>query len=115
MAVLTSGVCIAFFYVATSILLISFNKAIISCYSFPAANLLTLSQSLCSLELLSVFRRCELLHYASSSTGVLLKLAPVSLSFLAYYALGMLATREVSIPMYTTLRRTTGLFVMLLE
>ena len=40
---------------------------------------------------------------------------PISLSFLAYMVLGMFAMKLVSIPMYTTLRRTTVVFVLLLD
>jgi hypothetical protein len=40
---------------------------------------------------------------------------PVSLSFLAYLLLGMMALQGVSIPMYASLRRFTVVFVMFFD
>ena len=110
-----SGLPIAAFYMLTAILLIFFNKAAFSYYAFSAPNLLTLSQSLCSLLLLSTARHYSLLSYQSFTLANFRLLVPISLSFVAYMVLGMLAMKLVSLPMYTTLRRTTVVFVMALE
>ena len=99
----------------TAILLIYFNKAAFSYYHFAAPNLLALSQSLCSLLLLSTARHYGLLTYQPFSLATFRLLLPISLSFVAYMVLGMLAMKLVSLPMYTTLRRTTVVFVMALE
>ena len=99
----------------TAILLIYFNKAAFSYYNFSAPNLLTLSQSLCSLVLLSTARHYNLLTYQPFNFNNFRTLLPISLSFLVYMVLGMLAMKLVSLPMYTTLRRTTVLFVMVIE
>ena len=110
-----SGLPIAAFYMLTAILLIYFNKAAFSYYNFSAPNLLTLSQSLCSLLLLSTARHYSLLSYQPFTLANFRLLVPISLSFVAYMVLGMLAMKLVSLPMYTTLRRTTVVFVMALE
>lgn len=110
-----TGLPIAAFYMLTAILLIYFNKAAFSYYNFSAPNLLTLSQSLCSLLLLSTARHYNLLTYQHFTLANFRLLLPISLSFVAYMVLGMLAMKLVSLPMYTTLRRTTVVFVMVLE
>ena len=110
-----SGLPIAAFYMLTAILLIYFNKAAFSYYNFSAPNLLTLSQSLCSLLLLSTARHYSLLTYQPFTLANFRLLVHISLSFVAYMVLGMLAMKLVSLPMYTTLRRTTVVFVMVIE
>ena len=113
--VLDSGLPIAGFYMLTAILLIYFNKAAFSYYNFSAPNLLTLSQSLCSLLLLSTARHSTLLTYQPFTLANFQLLLPISLSFVLYMVLGMLAMKLVSLPMYTTLRRTTVVFVLVIE
>jgi len=99
----------------TSILLIVFNKAALSYYSFGAPNVLTLAQNVCSLVLLVSFRRAALIDFHAFSTRNLRKMVPLGLTFILYMVLGMIAMKVVNIPMYTTLRRTTVVFVMALE
>ncbi|CAI0444244.1 unnamed protein product [Linum tenue] len=61
-------------YMACAVLLVMFNKAALSSYSFPSANVITLFQ-LVTME----------------------------------------SVRGVNVPMYTTLRRTTVVFTMIME
>ncbi|OIV98255.1 hypothetical protein TanjilG_14844 [Lupinus angustifolius] len=68
------GIHTALSYMAAAVLLVMFNKAALSSYNFPFANLITLCQ-----------------------------------------VVTMEAVRRVNVPMYTTLRRTTVAFTMIVE
>lgn len=103
------------FYMATSIALILFNKAAFAIYDFNSPNLLTLSQAVCSTILLLTFKQNKLIEFSAFSWTNFRKMLPLSLSFLAYMVSGMFSMKQVSVPMYTTLRRTTILFVLGLE
>lgn len=112
----------ALLYMIVSILLIYFNKAAFSLYDFRCPNLLTLSQNVSSLLFLYLTKQYYSLKgqkspmfYHDFSMTNFKKMLPLALSFLAYMILGMYAMKAVNIPMYTTLRRTTVVFVMILE
>eukprot|EP01102_Stenamoeba_stenopodia_P013646 TRINITY_DN4459_c0_g1_i1.p1 TRINITY_DN4459_c0_g1~~TRINITY_DN4459_c0_g1_i1.p1 ORF type:complete len:327 (+),score=41.22 TRINITY_DN4459_c0_g1_i1:258-1238(+) len=123
----TRGMIAAGSYMATSVALIVFNKIALSVYHFPYANFITMLQMLLSLLLLIPLRKFDLISFHIESNLVepspLLMIgwsslrgsAVISGAYLLYLVLGMFALRGVSIPMYTTLRRMTVMFVMLLE
>ncbi|XP_062222766.1 UDP-N-acetylglucosamine transporter UGNT1-like isoform X3 [Phragmites australis] len=83
------GAAAALSYMACSVLLVMFNKAALSSYNFPCANVITLLQDIAS-------------HHTS---------------FFGLFTLhaSMESVRGVNVPMYTTLRRTTVVFTMTME
>ncbi|EMS51899.1 hypothetical protein TRIUR3_17976 [Triticum urartu] len=110
-----------------AVLLVMFNKAALSSYKFPCANVITLLQMVCSTCLLYVLRRLKIISFTNSETSVpsdslffvpfriLLRTSPLSLSYLLYMLASMESVRGVNVPMYTTLRRTTVAFTMTME
>jgi len=62
-----------------------------------------------------VFKRLGLINYKNFSWKFFFLALPLGISFILYMVFGMLAIRLVNIPMYTTLRRTTAFFVVLME
>ncbi|XP_039139882.1 UDP-N-acetylglucosamine transporter UGNT1-like isoform X3 [Dioscorea cayenensis subsp. rotundata] len=108
------------------LLLVLFNKAALSLYSFPFANVITLFQMICSTALLYAMKRWKIISFtvgepwASDSGSLLpfrtiLQTLPLSLSYLLYMLASMESVRGVNVPMYTTLRRTTVVFTMTME
>ncbi|MQL93432.1 hypothetical protein Taro_026077, partial [Colocasia esculenta] len=112
-----------------SFLLVMFNKAALSSYNFPCANVITLFQMICSTSILYGMRRWRIISFTvgeqwtksdnSSSSLVslltLLQTLPLSLTYLLYMLASMESVRGVNVPMYTTLRRTTVVFTMIVE
>ncbi|GMQ03085.1 hypothetical protein CsSME_00049030 [Camellia sinensis var. sinensis] len=122
------GASAAISYMSCAVLLILFNKAALSSYSFPCANVITLFQMICSCAFLYALRRWKLISFSvgeslpladNSPTFVplktLIRTSPLALTYLLYMLVTMESVRGVNVPMYTTLRRTTVVFTMLVE
>ncbi|KAH9805251.1 UDP-N-acetylglucosamine transporter UGNT1 [Citrus sinensis] len=122
------GVYAAASYMASAVLLIMFNKAALSSYSFPCANVITLFQMFCSCSILYALRCWKIIsftvgepHTTSNNPTTLVPLKtlvhtlPLALSYLLYMLITMEAVRGINVPMYTTLRRTTVAFTMIVE
>jgi solute carrier family 35 protein len=112
---LLSPLSICLFYMLTAISLLLFNKLAFSAYSFDCSNILTLTQSLFSLFLVSIFSRFGFISVQPFSASNFRRFLPIGFSFFLYMMLGMIALRLVSLPIYTTLRRTGVIFVLVLE
>ncbi|XP_052209677.1 UDP-N-acetylglucosamine transporter UGNT1 isoform X1 [Diospyros lotus] len=122
------GAYAAISYMSCAVLLVMFNKAALSTYSFPCADVITLFQMICSCAFLYALRRWKLISFSgaesltitdNSITFVPLKTLrrtlPLSLTYLLYMLVVMESVRGVNVPMYTTLRRTTVVFTMIVE
>ncbi|XP_068665967.1 UDP-N-acetylglucosamine transporter UGNT1-like [Aristolochia californica] len=114
-------------YMACAVLLVMFNKAALSSYSFPCANVITLFQITCSTSILYAMKRWKMITFIEpwcttdpfAATVVpfetLLRTLPLAISYLLYMLATMESVRGVNVPMYTTLRRTTVVFTMIVE
>lgn len=125
------GALAAVSYMSCAVLLVLFNKAALSSYNFPCANVITLFQMITSTILLFAMRRWKIISFISGesrgsldnysspsafvSISTLLHTLPVSFAFLLYMLASMESVRGVNVPMYTTLRRTTVVFTMAVE
>ncbi|KAJ8635056.1 hypothetical protein MRB53_009323 [Persea americana] len=122
------GAFAAIFYMICAVLLVMFNKAALSSYSFPCANVITLFQMICSTSILYAMRRWKMISFTvvesrsvsdNSATLVpvktLVHTLPLAISYLLYMLASMESVRGVNVPMYTTLRRTTVVFTMIVE
>ncbi|KAL3844036.1 hypothetical protein ACJIZ3_001439 [Penstemon smallii] len=122
------GAYAAISYMTCAVLLVMFNKAALSSYSFPCANVITLCQMICSCCFLYALRRLKLISFHAnesiaindSSKGfvsikTLIDTSPLALTYLLYMLATMESVRGVNVPMYTTLRRTTVVFTMIVE
>ncbi|KAE9616329.1 putative sugar phosphate transporter domain-containing protein [Lupinus albus] len=115
-------------YMSCAVLLVMFNKAALSSYNFPSANFITLLQMVCSCFFLYVLRRWRIISFTASesliisdnstkfvSLKTLKHASPLAAAYLLYMLVTMESVRGVNVPMYTTLRRTTVVFTMLVE
>ncbi|EPS73584.1 hypothetical protein M569_01173, partial [Genlisea aurea] len=122
------GAYAAISYMTCAVLLVLFNKAALSSYKFPSANVITLCQMICSCCFLYALRRMKLIAFdvtepvltSDSSTELvpmrkLIHTSPLALTYLLYMLVTMESVRGVNVPMYTTLRRTTVVFTMIVE
>lgn len=119
---------VALCYMALAVALLFFNKAALSSYKFPNANVITLAQLACSNVLLYAFRKLGWVRFTDDvaliprdcmdaksgfpTQKMFLRVAPLSAAYMVYMLLSMASVRGVSLPMYTTLRRTTAAFTM---
>ncbi|XP_061360448.1 UDP-N-acetylglucosamine transporter UGNT1-like [Gastrolobium bilobum] len=122
------GVYAALSYMASSVLLVIFNKAALSSYNFPFANVITLTQMVCGFIILYVMKSLKIISFTTGepqsnsnnlalfvSFRTLARTFPLALTYLLYMVVTMEAVRGINIPMYTTLRRTAVAFTMIVE
>ncbi|XP_058728610.1 UDP-N-acetylglucosamine transporter UGNT1 [Vicia villosa] len=122
------GAYAAISYMSCAVLLVMFNKAALSSYNFPCANVITLLQMASSSFFLYMLRRWRVISFTASesllisdtstklvSFKTLKHTSPLAATYLLYMLATMEAVRRVNVPMYTTLRRTTVVFTMLAE
>ncbi|XP_073135976.1 UDP-N-acetylglucosamine transporter UGNT1-like [Henckelia pumila] len=122
------GAQAAISYMTCAVLLVMFNKAALSSYGFPCANVITLCQMISSCCFLYALRRLKIISfYANDSVSIsdgskalvpmktLFDTSPLALTYLLYMLATMESVRGVNVPMYTTLRRTTVVFTMIVE
>ncbi|XP_010250172.1 PREDICTED: UDP-sugar transporter sqv-7-like isoform X1 [Nelumbo nucifera] len=122
------GAYAAISYMTCAVLLVMFNKAALSSYNFPCANVITLFQIICSCSLLFAMRRWKIISFTVGEPWpltdnsvmlvpfkTLVHTLPLALSYLLYMLASMESVRGVNVPMYTTLRRTTVVFTMIVE
>ncbi|KAJ0031757.1 hypothetical protein Pint_13773 [Pistacia integerrima] len=122
------GVYAAVSYMASAVLLVMFNKAALSSYSFSCVNVITLFQLLCSCSILYALKCWKVISFTAiepqSTTynpltlvplKTLIHTLPLAIAYLLYMLVTMEAVRGINVPMYTTLRRTTVAFTMIVE
>ncbi|KHN17274.1 UDP-sugar transporter sqv-7 [Glycine soja] len=112
----------------STVLLVMFNKAALSSYNFPFANVITLAQMVFAFIILYVLRSLKIISFTageslSSSKNTIIFVSyrtlaqtlPLALTYLLFMVVTMEAVRGINIPMYTTLRRTVVAFTMVME
>ncbi|KMT02805.1 hypothetical protein BVRB_8g193880 [Beta vulgaris subsp. vulgaris] len=122
------GIYAAISYMSCAVLLIMFNKSALSSYKFPYVNVITLLQLICSCVFLYVMRHWKIISFTNDGSlrsfdnpiilvpfKTLVQTLPLTLSYLLYMLVSMESVRGISVPMYTTLRRTTVAFTMVVE
>ncbi|KAK8602141.1 hypothetical protein V6N12_051959 [Hibiscus sabdariffa] len=127
-AVYNRGAYAALGYMFSAVLLVLFNKAALSSYSFPYANVITLFQMICSSVLLYAMKRWKIISFTEGEPErtarnpvtlvplrSLFHTLPLAVSYLLYMLITMESVRGINVPMYTTLRRTTVAFTMTVE
>ncbi|WVZ18460.1 hypothetical protein V8G54_005782 [Vigna mungo] len=138
-AMTKKGVFVALSYMASSVklnvmtdsctvLLVMFNKAALSSYNFPFANVITLSQMVFAFMILCVMKSLKVISFTTSeslsgcsnsavfvSYRTLAQTLPLALTYLLFMIVTMEAVRGINIPMYTTLRRTVVAFTMVTD
>ncbi|KAL0285363.1 UNVERIFIED_CONTAM: ATP synthase subunit b', chloroplastic [Sesamum calycinum] len=98
------GAYAAIFYMACAVLLVMFNKAALSSYNFPCANVITLCQMISSCSFLYVLRRSKLISFSTNeslalndsskmlvSVKTLINTSPLSLTYLLYMVVLLLS------------------------
>ncbi|CAN8326939.1 unnamed protein product [Cochlearia groenlandica] len=122
------GAYAALSYMACAVMLVLFNKAALSSYDFPCVNVITLFQMVSSSLFLYALRRKKIISFTASDSfssydnasrfvplKTLFHTLPLSIAYLMYMLASMASVRGVNVPMYTTLRRTTVAFTMVIE
>lgn len=112
---MTNSLAVCLLYGCTSISLTFFNKAIFSVYNFRFPCFVTLVQIIVCLFILSVARLLRLIKPPPLSLPLVKHVYPLTVCWWLYVVSGIAALRNLTIPMFSTLRKSTALIVLILE
>jgi len=110
-----AGLAAALAYGVSSMAITLFNKAVLSVYGFNYPQVLTLLQSIVTICSLWGLRRAGIMSFPDMTMQLAYKVAPLAMIFLFYVIVSLASLGRVNIPMFTALRRTTIVMVMLEE
>lgn len=102
-------------YGVTSVSITFFNKAIFSLYKFNYPCIVTLLQILVCLTCLTFANLIGLLELPKITRETARQVFPLSFVWWSYVVSGIAALRYLTIPMFSTLRKSTAMIVLILE
>ena len=105
----------ALFFSISSLLVIFMNKAILTSYHFPHFNFLATIQFLTTFVVLLILWFLRKIDIPKPSLQIMKDILPISCMFLGNIISGLGGTRNLSLPMFTALRRFSILMTMIAE
>lgn len=105
----------AVFYAVSSFMITVVNKTVLTTYAFPSYQVLGLGQMVATLVVLWVGRKVQLVQFPPLDGGVARRIWPLPVIYLGNMATGLGGTKELSLPMFTALRRFSIFMTMILE
>uniref|UniRef100_A0A7R9UFN0 Sugar phosphate transporter domain-containing protein n=1 Tax=Pinguiococcus pyrenoidosus TaxID=172671 RepID=A0A7R9UFN0_9STRA len=111
----TEKVFAAALYAATSLVLVSANKVVLTSYAFPSSNALATSQFLTTAVAVKLASCLGYVKVAPFGAQVLRQVLPITVLFLVDVLCGLAGTKFISLPMFAVLRRFSIPTTMFLE
>lgn len=105
----------AVFYAVASFMITVVNKTVLTTYGFPSYQALGLGQMIATITVLWFGRHAKLVKFPGFDFSVVQRIWPLPLIYLGNMVTGLGGTKELSLPMFTALRRFSILMTMLGE
>ncbi|CAH0703102.1 unnamed protein product [Spodoptera exigua] len=105
----------ATFYAVASFMITVVNKTVLTTYGFPSYQVLGLGQMVATITVLFVGRSLNVVQFPPLNGGTFKRIWPLPVIYLGNMATGLGGTKELSLPMFTALRRFSILMTMLAE
>jgi len=109
------GLMAILFYGTTSIVQTIFNKKILATYEFGASNFLLLLQMLISTSILLIGRSIGIFSFPNPNIATAKKILPLSLCYFATVLLALVSLPNLSLAMYSALKRLVALNILFCE
>ncbi|XP_057654964.1 UDP-sugar transporter UST74c isoform X1 [Diorhabda carinulata] len=105
----------ALFYGIASFMITVINKLVLTTYGFPSFQVLGIGQMVATIVVLLVAKKLRIVNFPNLEFSILGKIFPLPLIYLGNMFFGLGGTKELSLPMFTALRRFSILMTMVLE
>ncbi|XP_018571515.1 UDP-sugar transporter UST74c [Anoplophora glabripennis] len=105
----------AVFYGVASFMITVVNKTVLTTYGFPSFQVLGLGQMIATIVVLFVAKKLRIVNFPSFELSTFGKIFPLPLIYIGNMFFGLGGTKQLSLPMFTALRRFSILMTMILE
>ncbi|KAL0100956.1 hypothetical protein PUN28_019385 [Cardiocondyla obscurior] len=105
----------AFFYGLSSFMITVVNKTILTSYAFPSFQVLGIGQMLATILVLFVAKKLRYVEFPNLEVATFAKIWPLPLIYIGNMIFGLGGTKQLSLPMFTALRRFSILMTMIAE
>lgn len=108
-------VCSAIFYGVASFMITVINKTVLTTYGFPSFQVLGLGQMSATILVLFAAKKLRIVSFPDFELNTFGKIWPLPIIFIGNMLFGLGGTKELSLPMFTALRRFSILMTMIAE
>ncbi|KYN34968.1 UDP-sugar transporter UST74c [Trachymyrmex septentrionalis] len=105
----------ACFYGLSSFMITVVNKTILTSYAFPSFQVLGIGQMLATILVLFFAKRLRYVEFPNLEVTTFTKIWPLPLIYIGNMIFGLGGTKQLSLPMFTALRRFSILMTMIAE
>ncbi|XP_050451828.1 UDP-sugar transporter UST74c [Cataglyphis hispanica] len=105
----------AFFYGLSSFMITVVNKTVLTSFAFPSFQVLGIGQMLATILVLFVAKKLRYVEYPNLEVTTFTKMWPLPLIYIGNMIFGLGGTKQLSLPMFTALRRFSILMTMIAE
>ncbi|XP_015523724.1 UDP-sugar transporter UST74c [Neodiprion pinetum] len=105
----------AFFYGIASLMITIVNKTVLTSYSFPSFQVLGIGQMLTTIIVLYIAKKLRYVDFPDLEVSTFKKIWPLPIIFIGNMIFGLGGTKQLSLPMFTALRRFSILMTMIAE
>ncbi|XP_076248701.1 UDP-sugar transporter sqv-7 [Calliopsis andreniformis] len=105
----------ALFYGFSSFMITVVNKTVLTSFEFPSFQMLGVGQMLSTIILLFVAKEMRYVDFPNLEAGTFAKIWPLPIIYIGNMIFGLGGTKQLSLPMFTALRRFSILMTMIAE
>ncbi|XP_044587963.1 UDP-N-acetylglucosamine/UDP-glucose/GDP-mannose transporter-like [Cotesia glomerata] len=105
----------ALFYGIASFLITVINKTVLTTYNFPSFQVLGLGQMVSTIIILYIAKKLHYVDFPNLEASTIPKIFPLPIIYIGNMIFGLGGTKQLSLPMFTALRRFSILMTMVAE
>lgn len=105
----------ALFYGLSSLMITVVNKTVLTSFEFPSFQVLGIGQMLATIVLLFGAKKARYVEFPNLETATFGKIWPLPVIYIGNMIFGLGGTKQLSLPMFTALRRFSILMTMIAE